>query len=223
MPDNVTTPEEIDVWLGSISEEGIEIVDSADNAKASKADVAEGKSKSKSKSKDSDDEESEETNTRSSDPVRMYLRKMGSVSLLTREGEVEIAKRIEEGERQVLASALRSTVAVDELIAIGERLERGDVRVKQMVKDTEEEDVEFDEKWHVERVVGVIDRIQKLQKESMKAIEAANKKGLSEEVSRKRARKTLEPPVIAHIEMPVELQKPTKKQRRTTPTSHGQR
>jgi len=185
MPDNVTTPEEIDIWLGSISEEGIEIVDSADNAKASKAEAAEGKGKSKSKSKDSDEEESEEANTRSSDPVRMYLRKMGSVSLLTREGEVEIAKRIEEGERQVLASALRSTVAVDELIAIGERLERGEVRVKQMVKDTEEEDVEFDEKWHVERVVGVIDRIQKLQKESMKAIEAANKKGLSESKRKK--------------------------------------
>ncbi|MCP4445573.1 MAG: RNA polymerase sigma factor RpoD [Myxococcales bacterium] len=184
MPDNVTTPEEIDTWLASISDEGIEIVDSADNAKVTKAAAKQGKEGTKS-SKDSDEEETEEANTRSSDPVRMYLRKMGSVSLLTREGEVEISKRIEEGERQVLAAALKSNVAVDELIAIGERLERSEVRVKQMVKDVDEEDVEFDEKWHVERVVAVIDRIQKLQKESTKAIAAASKKGLSESKRKK--------------------------------------
>jgi len=179
MPDNVVTPDEIDVWLGSISEEGIEIVDSADNAKVSKAAVTKSEKAGKS-SKDSDEDEAEETNTRSSDPVRMYLRKMGSVSLLTREGEVEIAKRIEEGERQVLAAALKSSVAVDELIAIGDRLERSEVRVKQMIKDTEEEDVEFDEKWHVERVVAVIGRIQKQQGERAKVTTALAKKGLSD-------------------------------------------
>ncbi len=179
MPDNVTTPDEIDVWLGSISEEGIEIVDSADNAKVTKAAAKKGKESSKSGKGDSD-EEAEEANTRSSDPVRMYLRKMGSVALLTREGEVEIAKRIEEGERQVLAAALKSNVAVDELIAIGDRLERSEVRVKQMVKDVDEEDVEFDEKWHVERVVAVIDRIQKLQKESNKVVGTLEKRGISE-------------------------------------------
>jgi RNA polymerase primary sigma factor len=59
----------------------------------------------------------------------MYLRKMGSVSLLTREGEVEIAKRIEDGERKMLQAVLNSSVAVEELLEIGERLRRGKVRV----------------------------------------------------------------------------------------------
>jgi len=59
---------------------------------------------------------------RSNDPVRMYLRKMGSVALLTREREVEIAKRIEEGENEVLGAILGSPLAVREIIAIGEQL-----------------------------------------------------------------------------------------------------
>ena len=53
------------------------------------------------------------------DPVRMYLRKMGQVPLLTREGEVEIAKRIEEGERTILTVVLSSTIGVREVIMLG--------------------------------------------------------------------------------------------------------
>lgn len=180
MPDNVVTPDQIDAWLGSLSAEGIEIVDSAENAKSTKATATDGTPKAASKNDDEEADPDAEAATRSSDPVRMYLRKMGSVALLTREGEVKIAKRIEEGERQVLAAALNSSIAVDELIAIGERLERGEVRVKQVVKDTEEEDVEFDEKWHVERVVKVIARISDLHKESHQAVQALAKKGLSD-------------------------------------------
>src|SRR5678815_6097324 len=76
------------------------------------------------------DEDEEYAYSRTSDPVRMYLRKMGSVSLLTREGEVEIAKRIEDGERKMLQAVLNSSVAVEELLEIGERLRKGKVRVK---------------------------------------------------------------------------------------------
>jgi RNA polymerase primary sigma factor len=52
----------------------------------------------------------------------MYLRKMGSVSLLTREGEVEIAKRIEDGERRVLQVVLNSSVAIEEILQLGDKL-----------------------------------------------------------------------------------------------------
>jgi RNA polymerase primary sigma factor len=189
MPDDVVTSDQIDAWLGSLSAEGIEIVDSAENAKAIKSSKTSGETKKASK--DDEEDADEEAATRSSDPVRMYLRKMGSVSLLTREGEVEIAKRIEEGERQVLAAALKSAVAVDELVAIGERLQHGEVRVKQVVKDVDEEDVEFDEKWHVERVVKVILQIQKLQKESAKAIDVLGHKGHSE-VKRKKLKEQIQ-------------------------------
>ncbi len=182
MPDTIVTPDQIDTWLGALSSEGIEIVDSAENAKAIKASSDSESTSTGKVSPDTEEADPDaEAAARSSDPVRMYLRKMGSVALLTREGEVEIAKRIEEGERQVLAAALKSNIAVDELIAIGQRLAHGEVRVKQVVKDTESEDVEFDEKWHVDRVVKVIDQIQSLQKKSTALISEFSQGGHSAE------------------------------------------
>jgi RNA polymerase primary sigma factor len=72
--------------------------------------------------------------TRTNDPVRMYLRKMGSVSLLTREGEVEIAKRIEQGEIRVLDIILRSPVAVPFVQDIFDKIKRNQLRVKDVIQ-----------------------------------------------------------------------------------------
>ena len=62
---------------------------------------------------------------RTSDTVRMYLREMGSVSLLTRDGEVEIAKKIEEGKREILEVVLNCPLSVNEVLRLGEELEEG--------------------------------------------------------------------------------------------------
>ena len=70
-------------------------------------------------------EKKKETVDRTDDPVRMYLRKMGSVSLLTREGEVEIAKRIEEGEALVARVIVKTPIAFKEVITLGDRLGKG--------------------------------------------------------------------------------------------------
>ena len=67
---------------------------------------------------------------RSVDPVRMYLRKMGTISLLTREGEIEVAKRIEAGENRVIDLVLHSPIAIPYVSDLCERVERGLVRVK---------------------------------------------------------------------------------------------
>jgi RNA polymerase primary sigma factor len=77
--------------------------------------------------------------TKSNDPVRLYLRKMGSVSLLTREGEVEIAKRIEDGEKDVMRALLDCKVAVNEMLEIGPKLKTGKLRVREVFKDAPEE------------------------------------------------------------------------------------
>src|ERR1700709_614118 len=74
-----------------------------------------------------------------SDPVRMYLRRMGSVPLLTREGEVEIAKRIEAGEKEVLAVVINSEIAIQEILDLGDKLRAGKVRLKDVVRDFDEE------------------------------------------------------------------------------------
>ncbi|HLG19428.1 MAG TPA: RNA polymerase sigma factor RpoD [Bdellovibrionota bacterium] len=108
---------------------------------------------------------------RSNDPVRMYLKKMGAVSLLTREGEVEIAKRIEEGENEVLEILLRSTVGVKEILTIGEKLKKGTVRVKDLVRGVEEDDENFDEKGLTQTVLTQVDKIRRLDRQNMKMTE----------------------------------------------------
>ncbi|NIA19940.1 MAG: hypothetical protein GWP07_05890, partial [Xanthomonadaceae bacterium] len=76
---------------------------------------------------------------RQHDPVRMYLWEMGSVSLLTREGEVEIAKKIDEGEHEVIRTILKSHLTIRELQLLGEMLAAEVLRVKDVSKDIEEE------------------------------------------------------------------------------------
>ncbi|MCG8418697.1 MAG: RNA polymerase sigma factor RpoD [Proteobacteria bacterium] len=191
MPDDVISSEQIDHWLSVLGEQGIEIVDSANSANARSSEAAPAPTDSvadiAAKEKEEEEEEDDYSYSRTSDPVRMYLRKMGSVSLLTREGEVEIAKRIEEGERRMLAAVLNSNVAVEKLIDIGEELKSGNIRVKDVVKDIDEDEVEFDEKWHTERVYKVIEKVQKLEKENQKLHEKLAERGLSE-VKKKKLR-----------------------------------
>jgi RNA polymerase primary sigma factor len=97
---------------------------------------------------------------RTSDPVRMYLREMGQVSLLTREGEVEIAKRIEEGEALVARVIVKTPIAFKEVITLGDRLGKGQISVAEITRDyDEEEGVEAEER-HRQRVVELIQQIR---------------------------------------------------------------
>jgi RNA polymerase primary sigma factor len=93
------------------------------------------------KAEDQEEKEEEEDQGygKSNDPVRLYLRKMGSVSLLTREGEVEIAKRIEEGEKEVLAAVLSSSISTKEILDLGDRLRKGKIRVREIIKEAGDE------------------------------------------------------------------------------------
>ncbi|MBW2121781.1 MAG: RNA polymerase sigma factor RpoD [Deltaproteobacteria bacterium] len=72
------------------------------------------------------------------DPMRIYLREMGSVSLLTREEEVRIARRIEQGKRDVLRALITCPEAVGEILRIGERLRRGEISLSDVTSDTDE-------------------------------------------------------------------------------------
>src|SRR5690606_35597829 len=90
------------------------------------------------KEKEKEEEDEDAAFIRGGDPVRMYLRKMGSVALLTREGEVEIAKRIEESEREVLRAVLGAPMAIAAIVELGEKLKKGKIRVRDVVKDAPE-------------------------------------------------------------------------------------
>src|SRR4029077_11112190 len=76
---------------------------------------------------------------RGADPVKLYLKKMGSVSLLTREGEVEIAKRIEEGEIDILRALLASKLGTLAIVDLGERLETQRTKIKDVIRGVDEE------------------------------------------------------------------------------------
>jgi RNA polymerase primary sigma factor len=79
---------------------------------------------------------------KTNDPVRMYLREMGTVPLLTREGEVEIAKRIERGQIKVMKALSRSPIIIKEIISLGERLQNGSRGIKEVVTvDVEEDEI----------------------------------------------------------------------------------
>jgi len=94
------------------------------------------------------------------DPVKMYLREMGLVSLLSREGEVEIAKKIEEGARETMWAIFSLTTSIQEVLNIAQKLETGEIRVKNVVDSIEDEEGFMEEDEHKERVLKLIGRIK---------------------------------------------------------------
>ncbi|HEY6001842.1 MAG TPA: RNA polymerase sigma factor RpoD [Anaeromyxobacter sp.] len=148
-----TSSDQIDDVMSMFGEHDIEVVDGAEK----KMKLPDKPPEPEAKAETSEEEKEEEDDAgygKSNDPVRMYLRKMGSVSLLTREGEVEIAKRIEEGEKEVLAAVLASEIAIREINELGERLRKGKIRVRDIVKDAgDEQQAEREEEEVEEEVV----------------------------------------------------------------------
>jgi len=101
---------------------------------------------------------------KTNDPVRMYLREMGTVPLLTREGEVEIAKRIERGQLRVLKALSRSPIVIKEILALGEDLKRGIRSIKELVAFDEEEITDEIVQARLKDFVGKIDDLGKHHK-----------------------------------------------------------
>jgi RNA polymerase primary sigma factor len=117
---------------------------------------------------------------------------MGSVSLLTREGEVEIAKRIEEGEKEVMRVVIESPLAMHEIQDLADRLRRGKLRIRDVLRDFDEDMAEPDEERATTRVVGQIDKIRRLQLDNEK-IETMLKSGRRlSEVRRSNYRKDID-------------------------------
>jgi RNA polymerase primary sigma factor len=144
LPPDIVSSEQIDDVMSMFGEMDIEVVDSAQKVKIPKV---------KLDLEDEEELEGEQEEVefepgvlgRTSDPVRMYLREMGSVSLLTREGEVEIAKRIEDGDRDVARVIYTTPITVKEVIALGDMLEKFQVSAAEISKEVEEEELEEDE------------------------------------------------------------------------------
>jgi RNA polymerase primary sigma factor len=175
LPADVHSSEEIDDVLSTLERHGIEIYEdiAAANATDGAANAAEGSGP------DLREELGAEANldlslgveTKSEDPVRIYLREMGSVPLLTREGEVVIAKRIERGQLVVMKAITRSPIVIKELIAIGDDLRKGARSIKEIVQFDDEELTEAKIAKKTKQTLRYIDRITELYETALKQAE----------------------------------------------------
>src|SRR5947208_1704790 len=172
LPSDIVSSDQIDDVMSMFGDNDIAIVDEANKVKLPETKPPEpepvaAKEEDQTTPQEKAEQEEEDAYSKSNDPVRMYLRKMGSVSLLTREGEVEIAKRIEDGEKEVPEAVLHSSIAIKEIIQIGERLRKGKMRVREVIRDAPDEDDEtFDEQGRTDQVVKLIDKIRRLDREN---------------------------------------------------------
>jgi len=186
LPSDMVSPDQIDDVMNMFGEMDIEVVDSEAKISLRKDQVLDEDMEGEQEEEEPDLEAG--VIGRTSDPVRMYLREMGQVSLLTREGEVEIAKRIEEGEALVTRVILKTPIAFKEVINLGDRLNRRQISVAEVTKDYEEEEGSEAEDQHRQRVLGLVGELRELDnrftemRESLAASkDRSKKKTLSKE------------------------------------------
>jgi RNA polymerase primary sigma factor len=168
IPHDVHSPEDLDDLLTTIGTQGIDVLEGPKlpSSALDKKFEEEGEA--------GEDVELDLTPgalEKTNDPVRMYLREMGTVPLLTREGEVEIAKRIERGQLRVLKALSRSPIVINELLAMGEDLKKGVRSIKEVVTFDEEEITDEILQNRLRDFTGKIDDLAKAYKKASHLIE----------------------------------------------------
>jgi RNA polymerase primary sigma factor len=173
IPQDVQSPDDLEDLLTTIGTQGIDVLE---GPKMPSLDREEAEELGEDVELDLTPGALEKTN----DPVRMYLREMGTVPLLTREGEVEIAKRIERGQNRVLKALSRSPIVIRELLAMGEDLKKGVRSIKEVVTFDEEEITDEIVQARLNDFTGKIDELAKAYKKAMqvqeKFVELSQKK-----------------------------------------------
>jgi RNA polymerase primary sigma factor len=174
LPAEVHSSEEIDDLLTTFERNGIEIYEDQASAKAARAvEVSTIPGERDAVEKDGHEGDGDLDLTpgsleKTNDPVRMYLREMGTVPLLTREGEVTIAKRIERGQLVVMKSVTRSPIVIKELIAVGDDLRKGGRSIKEIVQFDDEELTEEKIANKTKQTLKHIEKIAKLYENGLK-------------------------------------------------------
>ena len=173
LPVEVHSSEEIDDLLSTIERYGINIYEDVSSARAASA-AAEAAEISNTEPKEEVTPEEIEldltpgTLEKTNDPVRMYLREMGTVPLLTREGEVAIAKRLERGQRLVLKTISRSPIVLKEILAIGEELSKDTQSIKKIIQLDDEELSEEKIENKTKQILRIIGKIEMLYEVALK-------------------------------------------------------
>ena len=166
IPHDVQSPEDLEDLLTTIGTQGIDVLEGP-KMPSSGLDKSEDEEMGEDVELDLTPGALEKTN----DPVRMYLREMGTVPLLTREGEVEIAKRIERGQLRVLKALSRSPIVINELLALGDDLKKSVRSIKEVVTFDEEEITDEILQNRLKEFTGKIDDLAKAYKKAEQLIE----------------------------------------------------
>ena len=161
LPAEVVSPDQIDDVMSIFGEMDIEVVDS--NQRVALGSTGEDIAEEEEEEKEAESDVDGDVVGKTGDPVRMYLREMGTVSLLSREGEVEIAKKIEEGENRVINEVLSNPLALRYVLDLGEKLAQHEIRVREIIKEEgDEENENFeDEEVHEKRLLDQIGKIRR--------------------------------------------------------------
>jgi RNA polymerase primary sigma factor len=188
LPDDVISSEYIDDLMMMFEELDIMVID-----EASKAEIEKSKKLKKKKEKPAEKEtyrtEVSESATRVSDPVKMYLKEMGCISLLTREGEVEIAKRIEAGETEALDALLRCCIGIEHIIELGDMLKRNDIKLKDVINDLDDEESHTQIGERRDATIRLMDEIEAQYRERCELKQSMSKKSCTAAKKRKFASK----------------------------------
>lgn len=164
LPPEILAPSVLDHFMQTLEANGVVFLDTIDGQRVDDTDGSFLSEIDQEDEEQDEDEVQESESVKGNDPVRLYLRKMGSVSLLTREGEVEIAKRIEKGEREIVRAILLSPLGTYEIIQLGKRLDAGRIKVKSIFRGLEDEDTQYDEKEYIDKIHELIGNVTEYQK-----------------------------------------------------------
>lgn len=177
LPKEVNSSDQLEEAVNFLIEQEIQLVESEEEfnagggkpAKKAASLDGDGETDLEEEAAESATEEKEEGEvsadalSKANDPVRLYLRKMGSIPLLTKDGEVEIAKLIEEGEAEVMDVVLNSQIGIQEVLSVGERIRAGKIRVRDVVRGLDEDDPEINEDEYKDKILMAIERVREFE------------------------------------------------------------
>jgi RNA polymerase primary sigma factor len=173
LPAEIHSPEEIDNVLSTFERYGIGVFEDLFSAQAERAaahgvEAAEADTREEAAAEAAGLDLSPGTLEKAEDPIRLYLREMGSVPLLTREGEVALAQRIERGHRLVLKTISRSPIVLREVLVIGANLRDGSRSVKEIVQFDQEELIEEEVERRTGHILRTIGKLEMLCQAALK-------------------------------------------------------
>ena len=189
LPPDILTGDQIDDVMEIFGENAIEVVDAFQKVPLSGEGALIGEEETQEEAQEEEEEEVDYAGgIKANDPVRLYLKEMGSIPLLNREGEVTLAKRIEDGERGIMTAVKSCSVALDELFRIGEKLRSGELQIRDVIKDLDEDSSDEEEQQAQEKVLRVVGRVRKSM-QSARELDARLKKGKIPEKERAQMKK----------------------------------